>query len=143
MRSRDTDLGAASTTTLIYDPPDDGDGCRDHQIDVKTAERDGLPADQRTERDPQKRALLFQARIAARLAGNSFASLSCCAGKNSCANSEASPKAQSTNTLRSSARSSSRRLEQIPESPSVIVSFAPSRSAMRPPIRVPAIAPHP
>ena len=37
---------------------------------------------------PRKRALLFQARIVARRAGNSLRKPDCCAGKNSCASSE-------------------------------------------------------
>jgi hypothetical protein len=39
---------------LVHDPAEACDRCRDHQICIKAAERQRLPADQRTERNPQK-----------------------------------------------------------------------------------------
>jgi hypothetical protein len=46
MQRRDPDLGMASTAILICDPPDDCYGRRDYQVGLKSAERDGLPANQ-------------------------------------------------------------------------------------------------
>jgi hypothetical protein len=44
MRRPDPDLGMASTALLVCDPPDNCDGRRDYQVGLKSAERDGLPA---------------------------------------------------------------------------------------------------
>jgi hypothetical protein len=54
MRRRDPDLGMTSTAILVGDPPDNCDGRRDNQIGLKAAERDGLPANQRAQRNSQK-----------------------------------------------------------------------------------------
>ena len=54
MRRRDPDLGMASRAILVCDPSDNCDGRRDYQIGLKAAERDGLPANQRAQRDSQK-----------------------------------------------------------------------------------------
>src|SRR5215471_3833998 len=92
---------------------------------------------------PRKSALLFQASTWPRLPGKSLARPDCWAGKNNCATAALNPTTRSTKTPVWSATSSKQKQIERPARLTPAVYFAPSRSARRPPIRAPAIAPTP
>jgi hypothetical protein len=54
MRRRDLDLGMTSTAILVCDPRYNCDCRSDYQIGLEASDRDGLPANQRAQRDSQK-----------------------------------------------------------------------------------------
>ena len=124
----------------IYYTTDEKNDRADYQRHVEAAYCDGLYKG--SERNSQEKRAVVLRSTAPRLAGKSLVRPDCCAGKNNWATAALNPTARSMRVPKRKARKSKKKQIQSPARLTSVVNFGPSRSARRPPIKVPAIAPH-